>query len=131
MLVFLVRHGHADPGEPDELRPLSARGLEEAEAVAGQLAAHPTPPILVLTSPTVRARATAAEIARAVKAELEVDVRLAPGATLDSLRSALAGRAGPVATVGHQPDCSEIAKALTDHDPGFKPGGFAELTLET
>jgi phosphohistidine phosphatase SixA len=34
-----------------------------------------------------------------------------------------------VATVGHQPDCSEIAVALTGNDPGFPVAGMAEIEL--
>jgi phosphohistidine phosphatase SixA len=34
-----------------------------------------------------------------------------------------------VATVGHQPDCSEIAVALTGSDPGFPVAGVAEIEL--
>jgi len=129
VLVFLVRHGHSDPGDPDDLRPLSTRGRGEASAVAERLAAHATPPRLVLSSPLVRARETAQAIAGAVAAELRVDERLAPGATAEELQQALQGAKGPVAAVGHQPDCSEIALALTGRDPGFSPGGFAELEL--
>ncbi len=129
MLVFLVRHGHADPGDPDDLRPLSDRGQSEAQAVAEQLGAHATPPRIVVTSPLLRARQTAEAIAQATAAELRVDERLAPGATADGLRLALAGAEGPVAAVGHQPDCSEIAHALTGGDPGFAPGSVAEIEL--
>jgi len=131
MLVFLVRHGHADPGEPDVQRPLSPRGQAEADALAERLAAHPTPPPIVLTSPLLRARQTAEAIARAAGAEVRVEERLAPGASAGDLREAVvAGGTGPVAAVGHQPDCSEIALALTGRDPGFPPGGMAELNLD-
>ena len=129
MLVFLVRHAHSDSGDPDDLRPLSARGQEEAKKLAERVSAHPTPPRLVLTSPLVRARQTAEHIARAAGAEARVEERLAPGATADLLRRALAEVDGPVAAVGHQPDCSEIALALTGSDPGFPTGGMAELEL--
>ena len=131
MLVFLVRHAHSDPGEPDELRPLSARGRGEAQALAETLAAHSTPPRLVLTSPFLRARETAEAIAEATAAELRVDERLAPGADADSLQESLERESGPVAAVCHQPDCSEIALALTGHDPGFPPGGVAEIGLSS
>jgi len=129
MLVFLVRHAHSDPGDPDELRPLSTRGRGEAQALAERLAAHSTPPRLVLTSPLLRARETAEAIADATAAELRVDERLAPGADADSLQESLEGESGPVAAVCHQPDCSEIALALTGHDPAFPPGGVAEIEL--
>lgn len=129
MLVFLVRHAHAEPGEPDELRPLSQRGREEARAAGERLATHPTPPRLVLSSPLLRARQTAEAIAEAAAAELRVDGHLAPGATVGALRQAIKNAPGPVAAVGHQPDCSEIAVSLTGRDPGFAPGGVAEVTL--
>ena len=73
------------------------------------------------TSPLLRARQTAEAIARASGAELRVDARLAPGATAADLRAAVGEGDLPVATVGHQPDCSEIAVALTGRDPGFPP----------
>ncbi len=130
MLVFLVRHAHAEQGEPDELRPLSERGREEARALSQQLAGHDTPPELVLTSPLLRARQTAEQIAQASGAELVVDERLAPGATAEILQKTLEGREGPVAVVGHQPDFSEIAFELTGEDPGFPTGGVAEIQLE-
>lgn len=130
MLVFLVRHAHSDPGDPDDLRILSARGQEEAQAVAERLAAHDTPPRLVLSSPLVRARQTAEHVGRATRAEVRVDERLAPGATAELLQEAVAGVAGPIAAVGHQPDCSEIARAVTGEDPGFPTGGMAEISLE-
>jgi phosphohistidine phosphatase len=131
MLVFLVRHAHADTGEPDELRTLSERGRAEAAALADRLATHETPPQLVLTSPLVRARETADAIAGRTGAEVRADERLAPGATAAALREAVADEAGPVAVVGHQPDCSEIAQELTGRDPGFATGSAFELSLET
>ena len=69
-------------------------------------------------------------IAEAVSAELRIDERLAPGTTLEGLSDALAGADGAVAAVCHQPDCSEIALELTGHDPGFPPGGVAELSVD-
>jgi phosphohistidine phosphatase len=131
MLVFLARHAHADPGDPDELRSLSGRGRDEARGLARQLAAHSTPPALVLTSPLLRARQTAEAIADATGSGLRVDDRLAPGATGESLRAAVEGvETATVAVVGHQPDCSQIAVELTGADPGFPTGGVAEIALD-
>jgi phosphohistidine phosphatase len=131
MLLFLVRHAHADPGEPDELRRLSLRGRKEAEALADRLAAHATRPRLVVTSPLARARETAEAIATRVGSELHADERLAPGATASNVREIASGETGPVALVGHQPDCSEIAQELTGRDPGFATGSAVEINLET
>ena len=84
-----------------------------------------------MTSPLLRARQTAAEIGRALEATVRVDDGLAPGATVDSLRRAIDGEHGPVAAVGHQPDCSEIAFAVIGRDPGFPLAGMVELELAT
>ena len=129
MRLFLVRHAHADAGEPDDLRPLSARGREQARELGERLAA--ARPDLVLASPLLRARETAAAIGKAVGAEVRVDERLAPGAAAEDLLAALgdAGTGGAVVTVGHQPDCSEIALALGAGDLDFPPAGLAEIEL--
>jgi phosphohistidine phosphatase len=131
MLVFLVRHAHAEKGEPDAGRQLSQRGRDEASALARQLAGHDARPGLILTSPLVRARQTAEAIADEAGAELRVDERLAPGATLLLVREAIreADSDGAVAVVGHQPDLSEVAFELTGQDPGFPTGGVAEIEL--
>lgn len=127
--VYLCRHAQAAAGDPDELRELTSDGLDQARVLAEKLAGLPDPPRLVLTSPLTRARQTAAEIARCTGAVLRVEASLAPGATAAALTRALEGDQGPVATVGHQPDCSEIALALIGRDPGFPVAGMAELEL--
>lgn len=129
MRVYLCRHAKAQPGAPDDARELTGKGRRQAAELGERLAGLPQPPVVVLASPLVRARQTAEAIASATGAPLEIESRLAPGATVDDLRAALAGRAGPVATVGHQPDCSEIAYAVTGVDPGFSPGAMAQLEL--
>ena len=127
MRLFLVRHAHSDPGDPDELRPLSERGRKEARALGKRLAA--AKPELVLASPLLRARETAAPIAKASGAELRVDERLAPGAVASDVLEAIEGAGGTVVAVGHQPDCSEIAFALGAGPVDFPPAGLAEIEL--
>lgn len=130
MRVYLCRHAHALPGDPDELRQLSDVGRRQAAALASRLAASAEPPAVVVTSPLVRARQTADIVAAATGAEVRVAAALAPGATPDRLRAALTGLSGTMAAVGHQPDCSQIALALTGRDPGFPPAGMATIELE-
>jgi phosphohistidine phosphatase len=127
--VYLCRHAKAATGEPDAERVLTPAGVEQAQALGERLAGLPEPPRLVLTSPLARARQTGAEIARALGVEARVEEALAPGSTAEGLANALAGENGPVATVGHQPDCSEIALAVTGEDPGFPVAGMAVLEL--
>ena len=132
MRVHLCRHAQAAPGGPDDLRELTPAGVEQARALAERLAARTDPPVAVLSSPLVRARQTADAISEALGLITEPRDELLPGATVASLRRALVDVRGPVAVVGHQPDCSEIALALTGRDPGFRPGDThaVELTLE-
>ena len=127
MQLILVRHAHSDPGHPDELRPLNARGREEARALGERLAAES--PDLVLASPLLRARETAAAIAKAAGAELRIEERLAPGATADDVLAAVEGTGATVVAVGHQPDCSEIAAALGAGEREFAPAAFAAIEL--
>ncbi len=129
MRVYLCRHAHAVSGDPDELRELTAEGAGQARALGEALATRPDPPVLVLSSPLLRARQTAAAIASAVDVAVRVADELAPGASLETLAQLLEGQSGPVAVVGHQPDCSEIAYALTGRDPGFPVAGMVELEL--
>ena len=128
-VVYLCRHAKAAPGDPDELRELTSKGVDQARRLGRELAASTDPPGIVLTSPLLRARQTAEIVAGEKGAELRVEPLLAPGAGVQELRRAIADVTGPVATVGHQPDCSEIALAVTGRDPGFAPGGVARLEL--
>jgi phosphohistidine phosphatase len=124
MHVYLCRHAEAAAGEPDELRELTARGHDQARDLARALAAESPAPVVVVSSPLLRARQTARYLGEALDAPVEVDPLLAPGATLASLERLVETLAGPVATVGHQPDCSEILLALTGRDPGFPVAGM-------
>jgi phosphohistidine phosphatase len=129
VFVYLCRHAAAAPGDPDELRPLTPEGADQARRLGERLAAAAPPPAVIVSSPLVRARQTAEVIAGMTGAELLTDERLAPGATVDGLRALVAGIEGPVATVGHQPDCSDIARAATGADPGFAPASVHRIEI--
>jgi phosphohistidine phosphatase len=128
--LVIVRHAEAASGEPDELRPLTPEGREAARALGQRLADEGLNPDAVLTSPLLRARETARELARPAGLEPEPDERLAPGATADAVRSAAEERGETVIVVGHQPDCSRIAAALAGgEEPAFPPGGMLAIEL--
>jgi phosphohistidine phosphatase len=129
--LYLVRHAQAAPGEPDELRPLTREGREQARALGERLRGENVHPDALLTSPLLRARETGGELARALEIEAEPDERLAPGASVDDVRAAVEGRGERVVVVGHQPDCGEIAAALTGGpEPPFPAAGLAVLELD-
>ena len=125
MRIFLVRHAESAPGEPDDLRPLTADGRAAARELGERLAAQQ--PYAVVCSPLLRARETADAIARAAGLEAEADDRLAPGAAITDLSAAVSDRGETVVVVAHQPDCSEIVLALTGEERAFAPGDAAEV----
>jgi phosphohistidine phosphatase len=130
MQLFLVRHADAAPGDPDELRRLTAEGRDQARAVGERLAAEGVRADAVLTSPLLRARETGAAIADELGCESESSDRLAPGATATEVRAAVAGRGDTVIVIGHQPDCGRIAAELGDGvEPSFPPAGIVQLQL--
>ncbi|HET7568739.1 MAG TPA: histidine phosphatase family protein [Gaiellaceae bacterium] len=128
MRLLVVRHAEAAPGDPDELRPLTPRGREQARELGARLRGEGLVPDAVLTSPLLRARETAAALELGPPA---VDERLAPGATPAGVREAAGGRGETVLVVGHQPDCGRIAAALSGGpEPAFPPCGVAVVELE-
>ena len=131
MRLYLVRHAEAASGEPDDLRRLTPSGREAARALGVRLAAEGAHPVAVLTSPLLRARETATELCRAFGGAPEPDERLAPGATAEAVRAAVAGRGGEVLVVGHQPDCSRAVAVLIGGDePAFPPCAYALVELD-
>lgn len=135
MHVLLVRHAEAAPGQPDDLRPLTPNGREQALRLGERLREDGVRADVVLTSPLLRARETGQLIARKLGAEVAVAEELAPGATAESLaravRDAMGPGAGTVIAVGHQPDCGRIVAALTGGpEPPFPPAGSVAIRLE-
>ena len=130
MRVYLVRHAEAERGDPDELRRLTPGGRAAARELGERLASDGVRADAVLTSPLLRARETAEEIARAIGLEAEPVDQLRPGATAEDVEQALAGRGETVVVVAHQPDCGQIAAALT-HGPElpFPPAGSVAIDL--
>ena len=130
MRIYLVRHAEAASGEPDHERRLTASGREQARRVGEQLANAQPRPDAILHSPLVRARETADLIATPLRIQPDPDPRLAPGATADDVRGAIAGRGEAVVVVGHQPDCGQVAAELTGGpEPPFPAGGMFVIDL--
>ena len=127
MKVVLVRHAEAAPGDPDELRTLTPEGHEQARKLGERLRTGGIVPDVVLSSPLLRARQTAAELGFSAP---EAVAALAPGATADDVRTAIRGRGETVVVVGHQPDCSRITAALRGGaEPAFPPAGAQIIEL--
>lgn len=130
MRLYLVRHAEAAPGSPDELRPLTEAGRRAARELGLCLAA-PEPLDAVVCSPLLRARQTAAALAQASALAAPVVVpALAPGADTAAVLAAVGGKGARVAAVGHMPDVSEVAAALTGRAVAFAPGDVLEIELD-
>jgi len=118
MELLLVRHAIAQERDPkrwpdDGERPLSAGGAARARSAAAGLRRITERPALVLTSPLLRTRQTAAiltQIARWPRARN--CVQLTPGTPPEELLALIAReRAGRIALVGHEPDLGELLAA--------------------
>ncbi len=129
MQLVIVRHAEAAPGEPDELRPLTSAGREQARMLGKRLREQGIDPDAVVSSPLLRARETAAALGLG---DPDVDERLAPGATPADIRDTAAGRGETVVIVAHQPDCGQAVAALSGGlEPAFPPCGHVLLELDT
>jgi len=133
----LLRHAHAgDPAawdRPDDLRPLTNKGRQQAERLGRFLAAAGFVPDAVLTSPRIRARETAELVADSLGMSVRIDPRLGSFldlATVDAILDDAGGPGRPV-LVGHDPDFSDLLVLLTG-SPGLRmrKGAFALLNVE-
>jgi phosphohistidine phosphatase len=134
--LYLLRHAHAGDASAwlgdDDLRPLSARGRQQARALAEFLARLAFVPDLLMSSPKVRARQTAEILGAEIGSPVQLDDRLGGPLDLDDLSAMLDDLGGQrVVLVGHDPDFSELAGALC----GFgrlpmRKGAMARIDVE-
>lgn len=136
--LLLIRHGVAEergPGWPDDsLRPLTADGTKKMRQVVQGLRALDLSIEVVMTSPLVRAAATADLIARglAPKPQVVSCDALEPGHDPAEVAQALAAiEAAHVALVGHEPDLGELAAWLVGAKQPlpFKKGGGCQIDV--
>ena len=128
--LTLVRHAKSDWGDAsleDIERPLNARGERDAPDMADRLAAAGLRPTLMISSPAVRALATARVFAKVLGYPIR-RIRQADEAYLASPEGllqvvrGLGGRAAHVMVFGHNPGISGFAARLAGDDaPGDMP----------
>jgi phosphohistidine phosphatase len=119
--LILIRHAKAEParhGQEDWDRPLDARGMRDAPEMARRLKADSPKPDKVLTSPAVRALATATIMSRELgiaSSKVHQDERLylaSPKVMLNVIQE-LGDAAKHLAIVGHNPGITELADQLS------------------
>jgi phosphohistidine phosphatase len=128
-MLYLLRHGDAeDPDGDDAARQLTAKGERQGRTAGRAVAALGAKIDACLTSPKVRAVATASLACEPLGLEPELASELAGGA-FDAL-SLAAGR-GNVLLVGHEPDFSDEVARLTGAKVRLRKGGLAMIDGST
>jgi 8-oxo-dGTP diphosphatase len=115
--VYVVRHADAlsrsDWEQPDEIRPLTKRGVKQAEGIADRLAGLDVR--RVLSSPSLRCRHTVAPLAERVGVEVEIADELLEGATgarAAALAESLAKRKSGVVLCSHGDVIPDLLRVL-------------------
>lgn len=129
LTLYLIRHAKSswdDPLQTDFHRPLNARGLRDAPAMAAHFAARKEPVDLLLSSPAARALATARYVAAALGTAddnivLEPKLYLADLPTWRTVLNDLPARAKSVALFSHNPGISECCEWLSGAGLGELP----------
>jgi len=117
--VYLIRHAEAVEETlvlPDPSRHLSPRGRAQAAALGERLRWHDCLPVVVWTSPLVRAVQTAELIVVGLRhaGDVIADPELAPGGDPHAIQRALAAlpATASVVLVGHEPGLSGLGGVL-------------------
>lgn len=134
--LHLLRHSDAGdpltwPG-PDDARPLSPEGIEQAARLGEHLAHIGFRCDAILSSPKRRAVETADSVAEALGRPVTIDERVAGPLTLGLLERVLEDAGSPrnPVLVGHDPDFSELLASLIGAvDVPMKKGALARLDV--
>lgn len=136
--LFLVRHAKSSwkhSALPDRQRPLSDRGRRDAPGMGRRLHKRGVDLDLMVTSPAVRALATARILAAELgypRRRIAVDERLYPGEArqLRSVIGELDDALEQVMLIGHNPSLSELAHHLASRITHLPTCAVAEFTLD-
>jgi phosphohistidine phosphatase len=121
-MLWFLRHADAAPGHPDDERPLTERGVHQAQAAGRALQCLNVRIDVCLTSPKVRALETARIAAERIGVEVRIERRLA-GEPFDA--EELTAGLGNVLLVGHDPSFSVTLHDLTGVQARLRKGGIA------
>jgi phosphohistidine phosphatase len=123
-MLWLLRHAEAADGTPDDDRPLTERGVSQAEAAGHALKQLGVRLDACLSSPKLRALQTAQYACGPLGVEVTTDRRLA-GEPFDA-NDLVAGLAD-VMLVGHDPSFTLTLHDLTGAQARMKKGGLAGI----
>ncbi len=122
--IIFLRHGQAedDDGSGDAARPLTGKGVRQAEVAGRALRSLGLIPDLCLSSPRTRAIETARGACKTLGLEPVIDEGLGVG-EFDA--KGLAAGQGCVLLVGHEPSFSAEVARLTGGSVRVRKGGIA------
>jgi phosphohistidine phosphatase len=123
-MIWLLRHAEAADGRPDETRPLTARGLRDAELAGVALKRLGIRLDACLSSPKRRAIETAQLACEPLGLEVTVEPALARSEF--DLQQLVAGL-GDTLVVGHDPTISTVVRDLTGARVQMRKGGLAGI----
>jgi phosphohistidine phosphatase len=124
-MLWLLRHAEAVDGGPDDQRPLTERGMRQAEVAGQALAQLGTHVDVCMTSPKVRALQTAQLVCEPLGVEVIIEPALS-GEPFD-VHELTVGR-GDVLLVGHDPSFSILLHDLTGTQARMRKGGLAAVS---
>ena len=134
MLLYLVRHGEALPGLIDAQRPLSEKGLQDAEKLAGFFKKNNIQVSAIFQSGLKRAKETAEIISKGLGKDLSVTIMnsLAPEDPVQPICKDLENRTKDIMLVGHLPSLASLVSQLLlgsekDEIVDFKKGAVIVL----
>lgn len=107
MEIVLWRHADAEEGAEDAARPLTPKGVKQAERVAAWLDARLPKNARIMASPAVRAQQTARALARKFTTSQSIGTGARASEVLKAAGWPDAG--GTVVIVGHQPTLGAAA----------------------
>lgn len=117
MRVYLVRHAEAKQGSPDELRPLSEKGVEDATLLGHKLTERQLRVQKIIHSSLKRAKQTASILGDCLGIHaFEESQDLQPSSSPLAICKLLENSSENLMLVGHMPFMSVLVETLTDHD---------------
>ena len=124
-MLWLLRHADAADGAPDDERPLTERGVTQAQDAGHALAALGVPVDTCLSSPKLRAIQTAQQACAPLGVEVTLEPRLS-GEPFDAYD--LVAGLGEVLLVGHDPSFTLTLHDLTGAQARMRKGGLAGIS---
>lgn len=134
MKLYLVRHGNAEPGANDIVRPLSREGIAEVKKVADFLKDHECHVDVIYHSVRLRAKQTAQIIHERLKVKKILIERsgLSPDDQVEDVANFVEQQKNDIMLVGHMPFMGSLVSLLVAGEDrrnlvAFPTGGIAIL----